>query len=57
VRLTPQGLVVEVLKGQGSHRLGPLRDTNALPRVAADSAGFAAGESVEVVPLREFVET
>jgi molybdopterin molybdotransferase len=44
-------LCVQPLKGQGSHMVGPLRDTNALIRVEADSAGFARGESVRVMPL------
>ncbi len=44
-------LSVEALKGQGSHMLGPMRDTNAFIRVEAESAGFAAGDSVTVMPL------
>lgn len=43
--------MVEALKGQGSHMLGPMRDTNAFIRVEADSTGFAAGDSVMVMPL------
>lgn len=41
----------EVLKGQGSHMLGPIRYTNGFIRVAAESDGFAAGERVTVLPL------
>jgi molybdopterin molybdotransferase len=44
-------LQVEALRGQGSHQLRPLRDTNALIRVEHDSTGFAAGETVTVLPL------
>ncbi len=44
-------LMVEPLKGQGSHMVGPLRDTNGLIRVEADSSGFEAGETVLVLPL------
>ncbi len=47
-------LCVQPLKGQGSHMVGPLRDTNALIRVEADSTGFARGESVRVMPLDGF---
>jgi molybdopterin molybdotransferase len=39
------------LQGQGSHMVGPLRDTNGLIRVEADSPGFEAGEDVRVLPL------
>jgi molybdopterin molybdotransferase len=45
-------LHAEALKGQGSHRLYPLRDTNAFIRVAAESDGFRAGQAVAVMPLR-----
>jgi len=41
----------EALKGQGSHMLGPIRDTNGFIRVAAESSGFTAGERVTVLPL------
>jgi molybdopterin molybdotransferase len=44
-------LMAEALKGQGSHMLAPIRDTNGFIRVEADSAGFGAGEPVTVVPL------
>lgn len=44
-------LMAEVLKGQGSHMLGPLRDTNALIRVEAESDGFEAGSLVTAIPL------
>jgi molybdopterin molybdotransferase len=43
-------LMAEVLKGQGSHMLGPVREANAFIRVEADSGGFAAGEAVAVIP-------
>lgn len=51
--LTNEGgrLTAEVLKGQGSHMLGPIRETNAFIRVEADSAGFDAGDGVSVMPL------
>ncbi len=39
------------LKGQGSHRVGPLRDTNALIRVEAESDGFETGHTVTAIPL------
>ncbi len=44
-------LSVQPLKGQGSHMVGPLRDTNGLIRIEADSTGFARGDSVRVMPL------
>jgi len=44
-------LMAEALKGQGSHMLGPIRDTNGFIRVEADSPGFAAGDPVTVMPL------
>ncbi|HEX7043201.1 MAG TPA: gephyrin-like molybdotransferase Glp [Burkholderiales bacterium] len=44
-------LLAEPLAGQGSHMLGALRYTNGFIRVEADSAGFAAGEEVLVLPL------
>ena len=44
-------LRARVLRGQGSHMIGTLRHTNALIRVEADSAGFAAGDEVRVIPL------
>jgi molybdopterin molybdotransferase len=44
-------LTAEVLKGQGSHMLSPIRDTNGLIRVEADSAGFSVGDVVAVMPL------
>lgn len=44
-------LKADVLKGQGSHMLGPIRETNALIRVELDSAGFGVGETVTVIPL------
>jgi len=45
-------LQATVLRGQGSHMLGTLRETNGLIRVAETSAGFATGERVSVIPLR-----
>jgi molybdopterin molybdotransferase len=44
-------LVATALRGQGSHMLGPLRETNGFIRVEADSAGFRQGETVVVIPL------
>jgi molybdopterin molybdotransferase len=44
-------LYAEALRGQGSHQLRALADTNALIRVEAESGGFRAGETVFVVPL------
>jgi molybdopterin molybdotransferase len=44
-------LVATALRGQGSHMLAPLRDTNALIRVEADSQGFQAGDTVRITPL------
>jgi molybdopterin molybdotransferase len=46
-------LMVEVLKGQGSHMIGAIRDTNGFIRVESDSTGFDAGDSVRVVPMAE----
>lgn len=43
---------VQVLRGQGSHMLKPLRETNAFVRLPEESTGFAAGEMVSVLPLR-----
>lgn len=42
---------VDLLKGQGSHMLGTLKDSNCLIRVEHDSEGFAAGDTVTVWPL------
>ncbi|MCR4302437.1 MAG: molybdopterin molybdotransferase MoeA, partial [Sulfuricaulis sp.] len=39
-------LLATALRGQGSHMLGPLRETNGFIRVEADSAGFKQGETV-----------
>ncbi len=47
-------LCAQPLKGQGSHMVGPLRDTNGLIRVEADSDGFARGDVVRVMPLDAF---
>jgi molybdopterin molybdotransferase len=44
-------LLVDALKGQGSHMLGPLRETNVFIRVEAESDGFEAGSVVAVIPL------
>jgi molybdopterin molybdotransferase len=44
-------LMAEALKGQGSHMLGPIRDTNGFIRVEAESTGFGAGDAVNVIPL------
>jgi len=39
------------LKGQGSHMLRPLAQTNGFIRIEADSSGFGADSEVLVVPL------
>jgi molybdopterin molybdotransferase len=44
-------LQVTPLPGQGSHMLGTLRQTNALIRLEHDLEGFAAGDTVPVLPL------
>ncbi|MHB8535253.1 MAG: molybdopterin molybdotransferase MoeA [Sulfuricaulis sp.] len=44
-------LLATALHGQGSHMLGPLRETNGFIRVEADSAGFRRGETVTAIPL------
>ncbi len=44
-------IVATALTGQGSHMMGPLRQTNGLIILAEERAGFAAGESVPVMPL------
>ncbi|MBI3571706.1 MAG: molybdopterin molybdotransferase MoeA [Gammaproteobacteria bacterium] len=44
-------LLATALRGQGSHMLGPLRETNGFIRVEADSAGFRQGEAVTAIPL------
>jgi molybdopterin molybdotransferase len=45
-------LLATALRGQESHMVGTLRDTNALIRIEADSHGFHAGDNLAVVPLR-----
>ena len=45
------GLLVEMLSGQGSHMLRPLSQANCLIQVDEDSSGFAAGDIVRVLPL------
>ena len=40
------------LKGQGSHMLRPLAETNGFIRVEAESSGFDANEQVTAVPIR-----
>lgn len=44
-------LQATALRGQGSHMLGTLRETNGFIRVEADSAGFRQGETVVAIPL------
>jgi molybdopterin molybdotransferase len=51
VKVEAGRLLATALPGQGSHMLGPLRETNALIRVEADSQGFEAGDTVRVTPL------
>ena len=43
--------LARVLPGQGSHQIGTLRETNGFIVVDADSRGFAAGDTVHVMPL------
>lgn len=52
-RLYTEGgrLLAEVLHGQGSHMLKPLRDTNGFVKLAEDSSGFGKGETVTAIPL------
>lgn len=52
-RLATEGgkLTATALRGQGSHMLGPIRETNGFIRVEADSAGFRQGDSVTAIPL------
>lgn len=52
-RLTAENgrLLARALRGQGSHMLGALRETNGFIRVEADDAGFRQGEPVTVIPL------
>jgi molybdopterin molybdotransferase len=44
-------LHAEVLRGQGSHMLGTLRDTNGLIQVDAESEGFRSGDRITAIPL------
>lgn len=44
-------LIATALRGQGSHQIGTLRDTNGLIKVAEDSAGFEQGDTVIAIPL------
>ncbi len=44
-------LMATALRGQGSHMLGPIRETNGFIRVEAESAGFRLGEAVTAIPL------
>lgn len=44
-------IVATALRGQGSHQLGTLRDTNGLIKIAEDSAGFEQGNEVTAIPL------
>ena len=44
-------LMATALRGQGSHMLGPIRETNGFIRVEADSSGFKQGETVMAIPL------
>jgi len=45
-------LMARALKGQGSHMLGPLRETNGFIKLDEDSTGFEEGATVTAVPLR-----
>ena len=44
-------LMAESLRGQGSHQLAALRQTNGFIKIGEDSAGFKQGEAVVAVPL------
>ncbi len=44
-------LLAQALRGQGSHMLGALRETNGFIRVEAECAGFHQGDAVTVMPL------
>lgn len=52
-RLYTEGgrLMAQALPGQESHMIGTLRHTNGFIRIEADSAGFAAGDRVNVLIL------
>jgi molybdopterin molybdotransferase len=52
-RLAAEGgqLLATALRGQGSHMLGPLRETNGFIRIEAESAGFRQGDTVLAIPL------
>jgi molybdopterin molybdotransferase len=52
-RLVSEGgrLLATALRGQGSHMLGPLRETNGFIRIEADSTGFSQGDTVLAIPL------
>ncbi len=49
-------LVAEVLRGQGSHQIGTMRQTNALLRIDADVTGFRKGDTVTIMPLGNSVD-
>ncbi len=49
-------LKAEVLRGQGSHMLGTLRNTNGLVQVEADSNGFKKGDAVIAIPLTLYID-
>ncbi|MHB8743198.1 MAG: molybdopterin molybdotransferase MoeA [Sulfuricaulis sp.] len=44
-------LMATALPGQGSHMLGPFRETNGFIRVEPESTGFRLGDAVTVIPL------
>lgn len=44
-------LYAGVLRGQGSHMLGTLRETNGFIKIDEDCSGFAAGERITAIPL------
>ncbi len=52
-RLTNEAGVLraEALKGQGSHQIGTLRHTNGFIVLGEEAEGFAAGDTVRVLPL------
>ncbi len=44
-------LFVRVLRAQGSHMVGAMRETNVLVRLEAEESGFDEGAEVTIVPL------
>lgn len=44
-------LMVRALRGQSSHMMGALRETNVFIKLAEDTTGFDRGDTVIVTPL------